>query len=78
MAKACYMVRAMTKQQVLNGIGKLTLQANKNGQYMHNAGIRCVLQSKFNPSNPVKGIEKLLNAGDNQLTVVMSTNAIMT
>jgi hypothetical protein len=33
MAEACYTVRAMTKHQVLNGIGKLTLQINENEQY---------------------------------------------
>ena len=82
MAEACYTVQVTTNQQVLNGIGKLTLQTNKNGQYTHNAilllekGIRRVLQSQFNPSNPDKGMEKLLNTGDNRLTLVMSTNAI--
>jgi hypothetical protein len=72
------------KQQVLDGIKKMTLQTNKNGQYMHDAifllqkGIRHVLQSQFNPSNPGKGMEKLLNTGDNQLTLVKSANAITT
>ena len=71
MAEACYMVQATTKQQVLNGIGKLTLQTNENGQYTHDAirllqkGIWCVLQSQFNPSDPGKGMEKLLDTGDN-------------
>jgi hypothetical protein len=71
MAEACYTVQAMTKQQVLDGVRKLTLQTNKNGQYMHNAilllqkGIRRVLQSQFNPSSTGKGMEKLLNCGDN-------------
>ena len=31
MAEACYMARATMKQQVLNGINKLTLQTNKHG-----------------------------------------------
>jgi hypothetical protein len=59
------------KQQVLDGIKKLSLQTNENGQYMHNAilllqkGIRRVLQSQFSPSNPGKGMEKLLDTGDN-------------
>jgi hypothetical protein len=81
--EACYTARARMKQQVLNGIKKLTLQTNKNGQYMHNAilllqkSIRHILQSQFNPSNPGKGMEKLLDTGDNQLTLVKSTNAIM-
>ena len=39
-------------------------------------GIWCVLQSQFNPSDPGKGMEKLLDTGDNRLTLVMSTNAI--
>ena len=39
--------------------------------------IRCVLQSQFNPSNPGKGTEKLLDTGDNQLTLVKLTDAIM-
>ncbi len=49
---------------------------------MHNAilllkkDIWRVLQSQLNPSNPGKGKEKLLNTGDNQLTLVKSTNAI--
>ena len=82
MAEACYTTQATTKQHVLNGIGKLTLQTNENGQYKHDAilllekGVRRVLQSQFNPSNPGKGMEKLLNTGDNRLTLVMSTNAI--
>ncbi len=76
------MARATMKQQVLNGIKKFTLQTNNNGQYMHDAilllqkGIRCILQSQFNPSNPDKGMEKLLDTGDNQLTLVKSTDAI--
>jgi hypothetical protein len=71
MAEACYMVGATMKQQVLDGIKKLTLQTNKNEQYTHDAilllqkGIRHVLQSKFNPSNPGKSMEKLLDTGDN-------------
>jgi hypothetical protein len=78
----CYTARATTKQQVLNVIKKLTLQTNKNGQYMYDGilllqkGIRRILQSQFNPSNPGKGMEKLLNTGDNQLTLVKLTDAI--
>jgi hypothetical protein len=51
----------------------LTLQTNKNGQYMHDAilplekGIRRVLKSQFNPSNPGKVMEILLDTGDNQI-----------
>ena len=37
MAKACYMVRATAKQQVLDGVNKLTLQMNKHGQNLHDA-----------------------------------------
>jgi hypothetical protein len=83
MAEACYMAQSTTKQQVLDGIKKLTLQTNKNGQYTHDAilllqkGIRHVLQSQFNPSDPGKDMEKLLDTGDNQLTLVKSTDAIM-
>jgi hypothetical protein len=83
MAEACYTVWATTKQQVLDGINKLTLQTNKHGQYMHDAilliqkGIQCVLVSQFNPSDPGKGMVKLLDNGDNILTQVQSTNAIM-
>ena len=40
-------------------------------------GIRCVLVSQFNPSNPGKGMAKLLKDGSNLLTNVKSTNAIM-
>ncbi len=64
------------------GSKKITLQTNKNGQYTQDAilllqkGIRRILQSQFNPSNPGKGMEKLLNTGDNQLTLVKLTNAI--
>jgi hypothetical protein len=84
MAEACYTARATTKQQVLDGVNKLTLQTNEHGQYMHDAilllqkGIRCVLNSQFNPSDPGKGMEKLLNDGDNLLTLVKSTDAITT
>ena len=83
MAEACYTAQATTKQQVLDKMEKLTLQTNENRQYKHNAilllekGIRRVLQSQFNPSDPGKGMEKLLDTGDNQLTLVMSTDAIM-
>ncbi len=83
MAKACYTARATTKQQVIEGIGKLALQTNKHGQYMHDAilllqkGICCILVSQFNPSDPGKGMEKLLEDGRNLLTNVKLTNAIM-
>ncbi len=82
MAEACYTARATTKQQVLNGVNKLTLQTNKHGQYTHDAilllqkGIRHVFISQFNPTNPGKGMEKLLNDGNNLLTLVKSTDAI--
>jgi hypothetical protein len=39
-------------------------------------GIRHVLVSQFNPSNPGKGMEKLLEDGTNLLTNVKLTNAI--
>jgi hypothetical protein len=84
MVEACYMARAMTKQQVLNNVNKLTLQTNERGQYTHNAilplqkGIQRVLISQFNPSNPGKGMEKLLENGNNLLIMlVKSTDAIM-
>jgi hypothetical protein len=82
MAEACYAARATTKQQFIKGIGKLTLQTNQHGQYMHNAilllqkGIRCVLVSQFNPSNPGKGMAKLLEDGLNLLTNVKSTDTL--
>jgi hypothetical protein len=84
MAEACYMARATTKQQVIEGIRKLTLQTNKHGQYRQNAilllekGIRHVLVSQFNPSNPGKGMAKLLKDGSNLLTIVKLTDAITT
>jgi hypothetical protein len=71
MAEACYTAQATTKQQVLDGIKKLTLQTSENGQYTHDAilllqkGIQRVLQSQFNPSDPGKGMEKHLDTGDN-------------
>ena len=80
MAEACYMARATTKQQVLDGIDKLTLQTNEHGQYTHDAilllqkGIQRVLVSQFNPSDPGKGMVKLLDDGDNILMRI--TNAI--
>jgi hypothetical protein len=83
MAEACYMARAMTNQQVLDGVNKLTLQANEHGQYMHNAillmqkGIQHVLISQLNPSDPGKGMEMLLNKGNNLLMLVKSTDKIM-
>ena len=82
MAEACYTARATTKQQVIEGIGKLALQTNKHGQYTHDTifllqkGIRCVLVSQFNPSNPGKGMAKLLKDGSNLLTIVKLTNTI--
>jgi hypothetical protein len=83
MAEACYMARATTKQQVIEEIGKLTLQTNEHRQYTHDAilllqkGICCMLVSQFNPSNLGKGMAKLLKDGSNLLTNVKSTNAIM-
>ncbi len=49
---------------------------------MHNAilllqkGICCVLVNQFNPSNPGKGMAKLLKDGSNLLTIVKLTDAI--
>jgi hypothetical protein len=82
MAEAYYTARATTKQQVIKGIGKLTLQTNEHGQYTHDAilllkkGICCMLVSQFNPSNPGKSMAKLLEDGSNLLTNVKLTNAI--
>ncbi len=82
MAEACYKARATRKQQVIEGIGKLALQTNKHRQYMHEAilllqkGIRRVIVSQFNPSNPGKGMEKRLEDGTNLLTNVKLTDAI--
>jgi hypothetical protein len=76
------MARAITKQQVIEGIGKLALQTNEHRQYTHDTilllqkGIRRVLVSQFNPSNPGKGMEKLLEDGTNLLTNVKLTDAI--
>jgi hypothetical protein len=72
----------MTKQQVLNGVNKLTLQTNEHSQYTHDAilplqkSIWRVLISHFNSSNPGQGMEKLLDDGNNLLTLVKSTDAI--
>jgi hypothetical protein len=83
MVEASYTAQATTKQQVLNRINKLTLQTNEHGQYLHNAilllqkGIRRMLISQFNQSNLGKGMEKLLNNGNNLLTLVKSTKVIM-
>jgi len=82
MADACYTARATTKQQVLDGIEKLTLLKNENGQYTHDAilllqkGIIRVLNSQFNPSDPGNGMKKLLDDGDNLLTRVKATDAV--
>jgi hypothetical protein len=81
MAEACYTARATTKQQVLDGVNKLTLQTNEHGQYTQDAilllqkGIWRVLISQFNPSNPGKGMEKLFDNSNNLLTLVKSTDA---
>ncbi len=39
-------------------------------------GIWHILQSQFNPSDPGKGMEMLLDTGDNRLTLVKSTDGI--
>jgi hypothetical protein len=76
MVEACYTARATTKQQVFDGINKLTLQTNEHGQYTHDAifvfqkGIQRSLLSQFNPSDPGKGMVKLLDDGENILTRV--------
>ena len=60
----------------------MTLHTNEHGQYTHDAilliqkGIQRVLVSQFNPSDPGKGMVKLLDDGDNILTRVHSTDAI--
>jgi hypothetical protein len=83
MAEACYTARATKKQQLLDGINKFTLQNNEHGQYTHDAilliqkGIQRVLVSQFNPSDPGKGMVKLLDDGNNILMRVQSTNTIM-
>ncbi len=82
MAEACYTARATTKQQVIKGIGKLALQINEHGQYMHDAilllqkGIRRILVSQFNQSDPGKGMEKLLKDRTRLFTKVKSTDTI--
>jgi hypothetical protein len=82
MAEACYSARATTKQQVLDSINTLTLQTNEHGQNTHDAilllqkGIQRILVSQLNPSDPGKGMVKLLGNGDNILTQVQSTDAI--
>ncbi len=82
MAEACYTARATTKQQVFDGVNKLTLQTNEHGQYTHDAilllqkGIRRVLINQFDTNNPGKGLEKLLDGGNNLLTLVKSTDTI--
>ena len=64
MAEACYTARATTKQQVLEGIEKLTLLKNENKQYTHDAillfqkGVTRVLTSQYNPSDPGNGMKK--------------------
>jgi hypothetical protein len=74
MVEACYMARAATKQQVLDGINKLTLHTNEHGQYMYDAilliqkDIQRILVSQFNPCDPDKGMVKLLGDRDNILT----------
>jgi hypothetical protein len=45
--------------------------------YYSKKGIQHVLISQFNPSNPGKGMEKLLNDGNNLLMLVKSNDAIM-
>jgi hypothetical protein len=60
----------------------LTLQTNKHRQYTHDAilllqkGIQQVLISQFNPSNWGKGVEKLLDNGNNLLMLVKLADAI--
>jgi hypothetical protein len=79
MAEGCYAARATTKQQVLDGIDRLTLQTNEHGQYTHDAILllqQRVLASQFNPSGPGKGMVELLDNGDNILTRIQSTDAI--
>ena len=62
---------------------QIDLQTNEHKQYMHDAillfqkGGQCVLVSQFNPSDPGKGMVKLLDDGNNILTHVKSTEAIM-
>jgi len=60
----------------------LTLHTNEHGQYTHDAillikkDIQRVLISQFYPSDPGKGMVKLLDDGDNILTRVQLTDAI--
>jgi hypothetical protein len=82
MAEKCYTARVTVKQQVLDGIKKLTLYTYKLRHYTHNAilllqkGIWHMLASHFNPSYPGKGMEKLLDNDDNCHTLGKLTDAI--
>ena len=70
-------------QQVLDGIDKLTLQTNKHGQFTHDAilllqkSIQRVLVSQFNPSDPGKGMVKLLDDGDNISTDASTAGSVL-
>jgi hypothetical protein len=83
MAEACYTARATTKQQVLDGIDKLTLQTNKHGQFTHDVilllqkSIQRLLVSQFNPSDPGKGMVKLLDDGDNISTDASTAGSVL-
>jgi hypothetical protein len=82
MMEACFMARTTAILQVLNCGNKLTLQTNEHGQYMHDAilllqkDIWRVRISQFNLSDPGKGMEKLLDNGDNLLMLVKYIDAI--
>jgi hypothetical protein len=83
MAEACHTARATKKQQVIKGIGKLTLQTNKQTWAVHaqcnsTPAKRHLLHAckPIQPKRPGQRHGKLLKDGLNLLTNVKSTNAI--
>ena len=81
MTEACYTAQAMTKQLVLNGLENWPFKPTRMGNTrtmpsFYWKGHSTRTPKPIQPNNPGKGMEKLLDADDNRLTLVMSADAI--
>lgn len=80
--EAVYTARAVTKGQVLTGVGKHHFTTTSEGQYHLDAimslfkHITDVLGKQFNAGDPGFGMRKLTEKGPNALTIIKTTDAI--
>jgi len=82
MSKANSMARANAKANILALAGTLSLQQSDHGRDTHNAAdcfqnlFLLQLGACYNDTQPGECMLKLINAGNNLLTVIKSTNLV--